>query len=105
MPNATKEAHQALESLLTPNPVKDKATLARLDKLRAAGKVLGHAILDVVPEGAEQDRALLAVREAILFAVAGAEAHQPVKDPRVSAARIDEPTAVAMRDAQARQSR
>lgn len=94
-----KVVHQEVERLLTHHEIKDPMVSAKLDKLRAVVKNFAHGVIDVVPEGAERDQALLAVREAWAWAEAGVRLHQPVGGiPRISAARIDEATAVAMRD-------
>lgn len=94
----SNEVLDAITAALDPRPVEDPALRTKLEKLRTVAGSLSRGIYDVVPEGVERDRALLLVREALMWSVAGCEVHQPESDPRVRPARVSEEMAQAMRD-------
>lgn len=93
-----KELHVATDKLFKAAPIADTMLLAKIEKARSQARTLAHTLIDVVPAGPERDAALLQLRQVVALAIMGCEAHPVVGPPRITAARIDEATAVAMRD-------
>lgn len=94
-----REQHAYIDKALDKRtPLKDEMKAPKVDKLRALIKQVGHGVVDVVPEGVEKEQALTALRQVLMWVEAGTELHQPTGMPRITAARIDEATAVQMRD-------
>ena len=102
MNETTKALHKEVDRVLTPTVNTDEMVQAQLTKLRAVAKTLAHAIVDIVPDGIEHDQAVLAVRQAVSYAELGAAVRQATGPPRITAARVSESEAVAIRDKQAR---
>lgn len=100
MDDATKALHQEVDSLLSPVEIQDPMLQARLDKLRSVAKNFAHGIVDIVPEGVERDMALIAVRQAMHLAEVGTAVRQSKGIPKITAARVSEADAVALRDRQ-----
>jgi hypothetical protein len=99
MDESTRDLHASYDKLLDKRlPLRDDMQIAKVDKLRSIAKQLAHGIIDVVPAGAEKDKALGALRDALLWAEIGCEVNQIEGLPRITAARIDERTAQQMRD-------
>lgn len=99
MDESLREQHADIDKALDARPpLRDEMKKVKFDKLRALIKQVGHGVVDVVPDGVEKDQALIALRQALLWVEAGVEIHQEAGIPRITAARIDEATAVAMRD-------
>ena len=98
MEDATRAAHERVDTVLAEHPLENPTLRTRVEKLRAAAKTFSHGVIEIIPESPERDEALRLIRLALLVAVDGAELNQPTSDPRVRAAVIDEATAVAMRD-------
>lgn len=94
-----REQHASIDKALDKRlPLRDEMKAPKVDKLRSLIKQVGHGVVDVVPEGVEKEQALVALRQVLMWVEAGTELHQESGIPRITAARIDEATAVAMRD-------
>lgn len=99
MDESTRELHTRYDKLLDKRfPLRDDMVISKVEKLRTIAKQLAHGTIDVVPEGAEKDKALAAIREALLWIEIGCEVNQIEGLPKITAARIDEATARQMRD-------
>lgn len=99
MDESVRSQHAGVDRVLSKRePFKDQMVEPRLDKLRTLVKQVGHGVVDVVPDGSEKDQAILALRQVLLWIDAGMELNQAPGMPRVTAARVDEATAVQMRD-------
>lgn len=94
-----REQHSHVDTTFDKRPaLRDEMKIPKVDKLRALLKQAGHGIVDVVPDGTEKNQAIIALRQALFWIEAGTEIHQEKGIPRITAARIDEATAVSMRD-------
>lgn len=99
MDETLRSQHEDVDRVLGERTaVKDSLQVTKIDKLRTMVKQVGHGLVDVIPEGVERDQAVLSLRQVLLWLEAGTELNQPDGIPRISAARIDEATAVRMRD-------
>lgn len=98
MDETTKTQHESVEAVFAAQPIQDEMLQARFEKFKSIAKVFSHAVVDLVPAGVEQDEALMLIRHAVAVAESGIRLGQPKGRPRITAARVSEADAVALRD-------
>lgn len=71
-----RDEHVQLEHDFTNHAPVDEAVVEVFETLREFAKAFGHTIIDVCPDSAEREQALLSLRQALMWSVGAVACHQ-----------------------------